>query len=185
MEKVTTAIAKNHGVVAMEDLRIKNMTASAKGTLDDPGANVAQKAGLNRSMLDVSLGAFRTRFGQKLAASGGVQILVPAHHTSQRCQKCGHIAAANRGAFDNFACVKCCCRADADENAALNIRDRALGLWGDAAKIEIAASLGLLLEQQAKPKRAFRKKKTAGRPVSACGVRGGIRQRPGPRGWCG
>jgi len=172
MEKVTTAIAKNHGVVAMEDLRIKNMTASAKGTVQEPGKNVAQKAGLNRSMLDVSLGAFRVRLGQKMAIGGGIQLLVPAHHTSQRCPKCGHVSPSNRVERDSFACTCCGHVADADVNAAINIKDRALGLWGNADKVEIAASLDLLLKQQAKPKRSFKKKTTGGLPVSACKVCG-------------
>jgi putative transposase len=174
MEKVTTAIAKNHGVVAMEDLRIKSMTASAAGTIEEPGKNVAQKAGLNRSMLDVNLGAFRVRLGHKLAFSGGMQLLVPPQRTSQRCCKCGHISADNRPTRDLFACVKCGHTDDADDNASQNIRERALGVWGDADKVEVAASLAMLLTQQAKPKRTFRKKTTGGLPVAACRTRGGI-----------
>ena len=183
MEKLTTAIAKNHGVVAMENLRVKNMTASAAGTVQEPGKNVAQKAGLNRSILDVSPGLFRIRLGVKLAASGGVLLLVPAPQTSQRCSKCGHIDAGNRPSRDVFACLKCSHADDADVNAAANIRDRALGLWGDPSRIEVAASLGQLLAQQAKPKRSFKKKKddskdekdeeeAAGRAASACRVIG-------------
>jgi putative transposase len=91
MDKVTTNIAKNHGVVAMEDLRVRHMTASARGTLEEPGTNVAAKAGLNRSILDVAPGALCVRLGYKLAASGGVLLLVPSAHTSQRCNVCGHI----------------------------------------------------------------------------------------------
>ena len=47
LQKLTTDICKNHAVVYREDLRIKNMTASAKGTLEEPGTNVRQKSGLN------------------------------------------------------------------------------------------------------------------------------------------
>lgn len=172
MEKATTAIAKNHGVVAMEDLRVKNMTASAKGTVEDPGKNVAQKAGLNRAILDIAPGAFRIRLSQKMAASGGMLLLVAPHHTSQRCTKCGHTSASNRLERDRFACQACGHTEDADVNAAENIRQKALGLWGDADKIEIAASFGMLLEQQAKPKRAFKRKTAAGHAASACQGRG-------------
>lgn len=170
-EKLTTRIAKNHGVIAMEGLDLRHLTASAKGTAAEPGTNVAQKAGLNRSLLDLGLGTTRRRLGQKLAASGGVLLLVPAAFTSQRCNACGHILADNRPDRDTFRCVACGHAADPDVNAACNIRDDALGLWGDPAKVEIAASLPLLLEQQAKAKSRFKKSKdgAGGRPVPACG----------------
>ena len=45
--KLTTDLAKRHGWVGIEDLRVKNMTRSAKGTVGQPGRNVRQKAGLN------------------------------------------------------------------------------------------------------------------------------------------
>ena len=35
----------------VEDLKVKNMTASAKGTVANPGKNVKQKSGLNRAIL--------------------------------------------------------------------------------------------------------------------------------------
>ena len=52
LQKLTTDICKNHAVVYREDLKIKNMTASAKGTLEEPGTNVRQKSGLNSAILD-------------------------------------------------------------------------------------------------------------------------------------
>lgn len=175
MEKVTTAIAKTHGVVAMEDLRVRNMTASARGTVDEPGKNVKAKAGLNRSILDVAPGALRIRLGVKLAATGGMLLLVPAAHTSQRCNACGHVEAGNRPTRDTFSCLKCQHSEDADLNAARNIRDRAKGLWGNADKVDVAASTALLLESQAKPKRGFKKPKTTGGPpAQACLKRGGF-----------
>jgi len=174
MEKVTTDIAKNHGAVAMEDLRVRGMTASARGTREEPGRNVAAKAGLNRSMLDVAPGALRARLGYKLAASGGVLLLVPPAYTSQRCNACGHTQAGNRQSRDALICVACGHTEDADLNAARNIRDHARGVWGDAQKVEIANSLAQLLAAQARPKRGFRKKTTGGLPAQACAKRGGL-----------
>ena len=169
IEKVTTHLAKNHGCIVMEDLRIKNMTASAAGTVEEPGRNVRQKAGLNRSILEVSPGMIRMRLGQKLAASGGILLLVPAAHSSQRCSSCGSIDADSRVCRDRFKCVSCGYEADADINAAENLRQRALGRWGDPAQIKIAASLPLLLAAQSKPKRSFKKKPAEGTPVAVCG----------------
>jgi putative transposase len=171
-EKLTTRLAKNHGVIAMEGLKLRNMTASAQGTAAEPGRNVAQKAGLNRSLLDMGMGTMRLRLGQKLAADGGVLLLVPPAHTSQRCNACGHIDPDNRPERDTFRCVACGHEADPDVNAALNIRDYALGLWGDAGRVKVVASLPLLLEQQAKAKSRFRNKTTegtGGHPGPACG----------------
>ena len=53
IHKATTSISKNHAVVCLEDLRTRNMTRSARGTVDNPGSHVRQKAGLNRSILDM------------------------------------------------------------------------------------------------------------------------------------
>jgi len=72
MHKLTTRLARGHWLVCIEDLRIKNMTAGARGTLDEPGHNVAQKAGLNRSILDQSWGEFHRQLRFK-CAWGGVE----------------------------------------------------------------------------------------------------------------
>ncbi len=50
-EKTSTDLARRFDLVRVEDLRIKNMTRSARGSIDRPGRNVRQKAGLNRSIL--------------------------------------------------------------------------------------------------------------------------------------
>jgi putative transposase len=175
-EKLTTELAKNHGVVAMEGIDLKNMTKSARGMVEKPGKRVAQKSGLNRSLLDLGLGTTRLRLGQKLAGIGGVLLLVPQTYTSRRCNACGHIHADNRPDRDTFMCVACGHDADADVNAACNIRDYARGLWGDPAKVEVAASLPLHLASQAKAKRSFKKKAVAeGLSAPACGDLGASR----------
>jgi len=43
LHKLSTELANSHGLIVIEDLRIKNLTGSAKGTLAQPGVNVAQK----------------------------------------------------------------------------------------------------------------------------------------------
>jgi len=52
--------------VALEDLRIQNMSASAAGTADAPGKNVRAKAGLNRGILDAAWGEFRRQLSYKV-----------------------------------------------------------------------------------------------------------------------
>ena len=48
--RLTTNLVRTFGRIAMEDLEIRNMTQSAKGTVSEPGRNVKAKAGLNRGI---------------------------------------------------------------------------------------------------------------------------------------
>lgn len=120
MHKVSHDIAKNHGVVAIEALRVKNMSRSAKGTAEAPGRNVRQKAGLNRSILDAGWGRFATLLGYKLAQRGGELIEVPPEYTSQTCSSCGRVDKVSRNR-SRFSCTSCGHEVDADTNAAINI----------------------------------------------------------------
>ena len=56
LHKITTDLAKSHGVVIVEGLRIQNLTRSARGTIEHPGSNIRAKAGLNRSILGMAWG---------------------------------------------------------------------------------------------------------------------------------
>ena len=121
--KLTTDVAKNHGIVGIEDLRVKNMTASAKGTVEAPGTSVAAKAGLNRGILDNAPFERRRQFGYKGPKFGTQIVSVPAPNTSRRCAKCKALDPANRpGCGREFACVACGHQDHADRNAAVNIR---------------------------------------------------------------
>ena len=61
--RITTEIVRNHGLIAVEDTAIRNMTRSARGTAEKPGKNVAQKRGLNRSILSQRWGAINQKLG--------------------------------------------------------------------------------------------------------------------------
>ena len=116
--------------VAFENLKIKNMTASAAGTIEAPGRNVAQKSGLNRALLDVAPGMIRSMTKYKLGWAGGVCQEVVAAGTSQRCSSCRrhpkdtdatkHLAHG-RITRDDFVCPLCGFAEHADINAARNI----------------------------------------------------------------
>lgn len=118
VEKTTTDIATRYDIIRMENLKIRNMTRSAKGTIEAPGVNVRQKAGLNRSILDKAWGMFAQRLEHK--ARGRVEY-VPAAYTSQRCSGCGVIASESRKSQADFCCVACGYTDNADCNAAKNI----------------------------------------------------------------
>lgn len=125
LHKCSTTIAKNHGSVVVEALKVRNISASAKGTAAAPGRNVRQKAGVNRTILDQGWGMFRIMLGYKLADRGGSLIEVPAAYTSQTCSACGLVDPASRCDQSRFVCVQCGHEANADTNAAINILRRA------------------------------------------------------------
>jgi len=125
-ENITKDLASNYQIIAIEDLKVKNMTASAKGDTENPGKNVAQKSGLNRSLLNGGFHMFRTRLEAKAAARNGVVVPVNPAYTSQTCPACGHVAKENRPDQATFLCVNCGHTDNADVNAARNILHRGL-----------------------------------------------------------
>jgi putative transposase len=117
-EKASTDLAHRFDRIRIEDLRIADMTRSARGTAENPGRNVAAKAGLNRGILASGWGLLVRRLEDK--CPGRVEKVNPAY-TSQRCSACGHIAAESRKSQALFACVACSFACNADVNAARNI----------------------------------------------------------------
>ena len=117
-EKVSTDIARRFDVIRVEDLQIKNMTRSARGTRENPGRNVGQKAGLNRGILGSGWGLLVSRLEDK--APGRVEKIRPAF-TSQRCSACGQVDRDSRESQALFRCTACGFACHADVNAAKNI----------------------------------------------------------------
>jgi putative transposase len=117
-EKTSTDLARRFDVIRVENLKIKNMIRSAKGTIDQPGRNVAAKAGLNREISRSGSGLLVKRLEAK--APSRVEKIPPAF-TSQRCSACGHVAAENRKSQALFQCIACDFTSNADVNAAMNI----------------------------------------------------------------
>ena len=124
LHKTTTEISKNHAMVAIEDLQVRNISKSSQGTTEAPGKNVAAKSGLNKSILDQGWFEFRRQLEYKLAWRGGILIAVPAHYTSQTCPCCGHVAKENRKTQAKFTCVDCGHEENADVVGAMNVLAR-------------------------------------------------------------
>jgi IS605 OrfB family transposase len=117
VEKTSTDLARRFDVICVEDLNIRNMVASARGSVAAPGRNVRAKAGLNRSIHAAGWGLLVARLEHK--APGRVHKVNPAY-TSQTCNACGHCAGDNRESQAVFC--RACGHADhADVNAARNI----------------------------------------------------------------
>lgn len=121
LHKTTTMLCKNHAVIVVENLQVKKMSRSEKGTVENPGENVRSKAKLNKSILDQGWGEFVRQLTYKQQWMGGHVISIAPQYTSQRCSCCGHTAKENRTSQARFCCVACGHRENADINAAKNI----------------------------------------------------------------
>ncbi|MBT2489793.1 transposase [Streptomyces sp. ISL-96] len=121
--QTTTALARTYGVIVVEDLHITNMVKSAKGTIEEPGKNVAQKSGLNRSISQEAWGRTVTMLTYKTARQGGTLHKVPAPGTSQRCSACGFTTPGSREDQATFVCKNpdCGWSGNADHNAGRNV----------------------------------------------------------------
>ncbi len=88
--KLAANIAKEAAIFATEKLTIKNMTASASGTVEEPGRQVAQKSGLNREILDTAPALLLSLIAYKVLETGGQYLEAPTRtlKPSQRCPNC-------------------------------------------------------------------------------------------------
>jgi putative transposase len=121
VETTSYKLASNSELIIFEDLKIRNMTKSAKGTLEEPGTNVKAKSGLNREMLRLGLGNLIQRTQDKSFRFGSQVRFVNPRYTSQTCSDCGAINKESRKSQSRFECIDCGFLANADKNAAKNI----------------------------------------------------------------
>jgi transposase len=113
-EKLTTRLARSFDLIRIEDLKIGNMTKSAKGTLANPGTGVRAKSGLTREILSNGWGRSGRRLEDK--ASGRTEKINPVN-TSRRCSECKYTSVKNRKSQAVFSCIKCGYTDNADVNA--------------------------------------------------------------------
>ncbi len=119
--KASTRLATTHVLVALEDLPIQRMTASARGSKENPGRHVGAKAKVNRGMLANAHADFRRMLAYKCARSGARLVTVDPAYTSQTCQACRQVSPENRKSQAVFLCTACGFAANADWNAAVNV----------------------------------------------------------------
>jgi putative transposase len=134
LHQVSANLAKRFGAIAVEQLQVANMTASAKGTADRPGRNVRQKAGLNREILDTAPGMMIAMLRYKAERAGSWFAVVDARNTSQQCSGCGHMVPKDLSVRVH-RCTQCETEVHRDVNAARNILKRAVaGPWNGFAQ---------------------------------------------------
>ena len=114
-------VVEGASLVVTEDLSLRNMSASGRGTTSAPGSQ--RKRGLNRSLVGARLGKLDRRIERRCLKVGASKIKVPAGGTSITCPRCGHRdGASRRGPV--FRCTACHYEKHADTNAAVNITGR-------------------------------------------------------------
>ncbi|MEF1335987.1 transposase, partial [Vibrio rotiferianus] len=124
LHKASHQTSKNNAMIVFEDLRVSNMSKSAKGNAEKHGKNVKAKSGLNKSILDQGWYEFRRQLEYKQLWNGGLVVAVPAQYTSQTCPCCIHVSKDNRKTQSHFECIKCGYTNNADIVGALNILER-------------------------------------------------------------
>jgi putative transposase len=120
--KIARRLVDDYDAIALERLRVADMTVSARGTVDEPGTRVAAKSGLNRSILDAGWGQFTRILAAKAASAGRRTLYVDPRNTSIDCHVCG--ARCTRPLQDTVVCPRCG-PWDADLNGARNVATRA------------------------------------------------------------
>ncbi len=120
-------------IFVLEDLKVKNMTASPKAKLGEdektylPNGSSA-KAGLNKAILSSCWGLTATFIAYKAIKLNKLVIKVQPKFSSQECAKCGYIHPDNRLSQSEFVCKACNSTENADLNAARVIAKRGVKL---------------------------------------------------------
>lgn len=128
------ALTKEPGkVIVMEDLKTAQMTKRAKPKKNEETGKweknrAAQKSGLNRSILSVGWYKLEQYTRYKAKRLGSLLVKISPQFSSQECADCSHIHAANRVSQALFVCQQCGNRDNADHNAALVLKKRAIKL---------------------------------------------------------
>lgn len=144
LHQETAKLVRTCAVLATETLTPKNMSRSARGTIETPGRNVRQKAGLNREILSAGLGMAHQMLGYKAVEAGTRLHLSKTRQLkpSQRRAACWAIAPKTLAQREH----RCGCghRAPRDQNSAQVVLVDALC---DTPGTGVAARLEPLVQQ--------------------------------------
>lgn len=166
--KTTRSLVDNSQVVVIENLKLKNMTKRPKakqcektGKWIKNGASA--KSSLNKAILNVSLGRFEVLLKYKMEKACKPLFKVAPHHTSQECACCGYTHPDNRENQSDFKCKSCGHQDNADHNAAIVIRKRAIKLILDSGTELVGTDKNIL---QSRTNANSRKSRGAKVPVA-------------------
>jgi putative transposase len=147
--KTTHDLAKNSKVIVMEDLKLQNMTRRPKPKQDPQTGKwlrngATAKSALNKSMLNLGLYKFENLLSYKMERLNKPLFKVSPYQTSQECAHCGYIHPDNRKNQSDFQCLSCGHTDNADHNAALVIRKRAIDLLLNSGTELVGAKANVL-----------------------------------------
>jgi putative transposase len=152
LHKQTTQFVRTCAVLATEQLQPKNMSRSARGTMDKPGRMVKQKAGLNREILSAGLGMAHQMLAYKAVEAGTRLHLSNTRQLkpSQRCSACWELTPKTLAQREHV-CGHCGHRMQRDQNSALVVL-----IDAHTPGTGVAARPKPLVRQRAKSKSATR-----------------------------
>jgi putative transposase len=112
--KLSTRLVREHGFIAFEDLRIRNMVRNPK---------------MAKSILDAGWGQLVGLAEYKALKAGSTVVRVPAAYSTQECSYCGALNKVSLR-IRAFECVGCDRLVDRDTNAAQVVLKRGLAIAG-------------------------------------------------------
>jgi len=159
--------------VVIENLNVKAMTKrpKAKPIRNSQGAIIgfeknraAQKAGLNKAILDKGWAQLRTRLSYKLSERNKFLCAVPPQYSSQECSQCAFTHADNRKTQEAFHCQSCGHQQNADVHAALVLKKRFLILLNTGKLFPKNKAV-----QKISPRRKPKENTAGAAEIQACG----------------
>lgn len=141
--KLSDYLSKNHTMIIMEDLDVVQMTMSKrrysllhdkkyqeklkeKKKVNKQFRYIYDKRKLNRGILSMGWGILGNMLSYKAKRNNGNVIKINPAYTSQMCSTCGHVSPENRKTQSQFLCTCCGYKANADKNAAINIKTKSI-----------------------------------------------------------
>ncbi|MBD2502724.1 RNA-guided endonuclease InsQ/TnpB family protein [Anabaena azotica] len=109
LHKLTTYLAKNHGVIVIEDLNVSGMMANRK---------------LAKAIADMGFYEFRRQLEYKTKLYGGELVIVDRFYPSSKtCSNCGTRKESLSLQERVFQCEHCSFECDRDLNASINLKN--------------------------------------------------------------
>lgn len=122
LHTVSKRLATHAAQVAIEDLDLVGMTASVKGSVEQPGIDVALRSMFSRHLLDAGLGKLRRQLSYKTLWYGSALIVLDrGEATATKCSRCGERNPSSRPSDKRFTCPHCGLDVDRRENSVRNI----------------------------------------------------------------
>ena len=119
LHRTSTALVRDHDVIVIEDLAVKNMVRNRS---------------LAKAISDCGWGTFRQMLEYKTARAGRHLIVIDRWYPSSKtCSACGHLLAELSLNTRHWTCPSCRTRHDRDINAAKNILAAGLAVGGGTA----------------------------------------------------